>query len=428
MSLRLTLDRTLRLMGDEFGRGIPDERLLAALTDTSVALVADEANLACHSAQTAFVTAAMLMARSGHKVALVAPNIELVGLQPPLVLGRLIDGLAEIGGDMLPGVKFETSAPSAMVDLAVALGDSTVDVPAHRTIRINAGPWSGAIQAEARSTRWAADSWPLGALAAAGLAADEALKVAILSLLPHALNRDMTSAVFAYTDEYSFALAPETSPTASDLGRLDCISGGAITNAALYCLARIPNVSVLGRIIEPEHAALDNLNRYVLLRRSAAERRAGKAVDLAAILAPCNLHFAAVPERFTEKTHLELAPTVLVGVDHIPTRWTVQRARPDWLVVGATSHWSAMASFHSLGLGCAHCLHPTDDPDDQLIPTVACVSFWAGLLSATYIARHAAGEVIPLDQQQIYLTPFRPEKLHRAPVPLRPRCPTCDPS
>jgi hypothetical protein len=33
-----------------------------------VALIADDANIVSHSAQTAFVTAALLMARSGHQV------------------------------------------------------------------------------------------------------------------------------------------------------------------------------------------------------------------------------------------------------------------------------------------------------------------------------------------------------------------------
>ena len=85
---------------------------------------------------------------------------------------------------MLPG-QFELGAADAF-DLAVALGDSPVDVPQLvAPSRINAGPWMGAIRPEARRSRWAADLWPLGALAAAGLAADEALKVAILSLAAH---------------------------------------------------------------------------------------------------------------------------------------------------------------------------------------------------------------------------------------------------
>jgi hypothetical protein len=67
MTLRQALDRTLLLMRDEIVESAGDDTLLAALTGTRVALIADAANIASHSAQTAFVTAALLMARSGHQ-------------------------------------------------------------------------------------------------------------------------------------------------------------------------------------------------------------------------------------------------------------------------------------------------------------------------------------------------------------------------
>jgi len=118
-----------------------------------------------------------------------------------------------------------------------------------------------------------------------------------------------------------------------------------------------------------------------------------------------------------------LAPHVLIGVDHIPTRWEVQRAEPDWLGVGATTHWSAMSSFHQRGLACAGCLHPSDDPNTAPIPTVAFVSFWAGLLLATYLARKAAGHDLSPREQYTYMWPLRPERLWRSPVATRRDCP-----
>jgi hypothetical protein len=36
---------------------------------------------------------------------------------------------------------------------------------------------------------------------------------------------------------------------------------------------------------------------------------------------------------------------------------TMGKFPPRWLVGGATTHWSAMALFHSEGLGCARYLH-----------------------------------------------------------------------
>jgi hypothetical protein len=52
MTLRQALDRTLRLMWDELDAATPGDTLIAALTETEVAIVADDANLASHSAQT----------------------------------------------------------------------------------------------------------------------------------------------------------------------------------------------------------------------------------------------------------------------------------------------------------------------------------------------------------------------------------------
>ena len=61
------------------------------------------------------------------------------------------------------------------------------------------------------------------------------------------------------------------------------MSGGAITNAALDCLARIPAITAHGRIIEPDMTDLTNLNRYMLLLRSRG-RETPKAHDLTQML------------------------------------------------------------------------------------------------------------------------------------------------
>ena len=115
----------------------------------------------------------------------------------------------------------------------------------------------------------------------------------------------------------------------------------------------------------------------------------------------------------------------MVGVDDIPTRWLVQRHAPDWLAVGATTHWSAMASYHEPGVGCAQCLHVRDEAGDAPIPTVAFVSFWAGLLTASYFLRRAAGTPAYPYEQQVYMTPFRAENTVRSPVPFRAGCAAC---
>ena len=121
-----------------------------------------------------------------------------------------------------------------------------------------------------------------------------------------------------------------------------------------------------------------------------------------------------------------LAPSVLVGVDDIPSRWAVQRARPVWLGVGATSHYSAMASFHSAGLACAICLHPRTEEDSRPIPTAAFVSHWAGVWLACMFVRYAAGQPLSPDEQQTYATMLRPDSdgaIWRSRVQPRMGCP-----
>jgi hypothetical protein len=116
-----------------------------------------------------------------------------------------------------------------------------------------------------------------------------------------------------------------------------------------------------------------------------------------------------------------LAPRVLVGVDHIPTRWTVQQTKPRWLSIGATTHWSAMASHHAVGEACAGCAHPRDDLADGPIPTVAFVSFMAALLQTTDFLRDLTGE--GEGARISYLTLPRANKLWRTPLAMHGLCP-----
>jgi hypothetical protein len=425
MTTRQALDRTLLLMRDELDASVSDDTLLGALTGTTVVLLADRANISSHAAQAAFVTTAMLMARSGHRIFLCAPDITLVGAQPPLRAGGMIERLLEVGTNLVPGVEFICGMPSDGPDLAIALGDTPFLGNARRRVRLNATAWSGKLAPEERSSRWAEPTWPIGAMTAAALAAGEAFKIAMRKLGPFFRNPDRLATTFADTLEITFAVAPPNAPLSGDVGRFDCISGGAITNAALYVLARVQNLRAGARVIEPDIGDETNLNRYMLLRHSAVGN--SKARDLADVCREV-LSIDPVESRYGANLYgsiAPLAPSVLVGVDHIPSRWEVQRAGPRWLGIGATSHWSAMASFHQPGIGCAQCLHPSDDPNDAPIPTVAFVSFWSGILTAAYLLRHRAGERIRSSEQQIYLTALRPENPFWACVPLRARCPTC---
>jgi hypothetical protein len=423
--LRQSLDRTLLLMRDELRDDVDESVLIDALTETEVVLAGDAENLSSHAAQCAFVTAALLMARSGHQVTMVAPDVRLVGEQAPLKSGTLIASLLEIGRDLLPGIEFSVIASTRAVDLCVVYGDTRACIPARRTIGLNASRWSAYLHSRCPASRWDERVWPYGSLAAGALAAGEAFKASMHKIRRFARAPQHFDDVFAFSEDLRFDLAPPHAPMTSELDSFDFVSGGAIVNAALYCLSRIPRVTGAARVIEDTTSDYSNLNRYALLRRSQVFN--GK-VDTLRSIELGDLTLQPVPVRYDERSASQLAPLaprVLVGVDHIPTRWFVQRMQPRWLGIGATTHWSAMTSYHERDLACGWCLHPRDDAANTLIPTVAFVSFWSGLLLASQFVRSAAGEILLPREQHAYLTPFRPESIWRAPVAPRPDCPLC---
>ncbi len=226
--LAQALDRTVLLMRDELRAEVGDMALIDALISTEIVLVADRANLTSHSAQTAFVTAALLMARSGHMVHLVAPDVALVGAQPPLPPGGIIAALLTVGQLLLPGISFSAGNPNYPIDLELRLGDTRSLGGAKRSIALSARRWSGQIGLV--GARWPTLHWTIGALVAAALGAGEAFKAAMWKLERFALNRANFQSRFALNDTVEFELGPEDTAEVAHLGCFDIISAGAIAN------------------------------------------------------------------------------------------------------------------------------------------------------------------------------------------------------
>jgi len=420
------LSRTLLLLRDHVRHDIPDALIGQSLLGTRVALIGDRRNMQFESAQHALVTTALLAARWGADLRLLVPDVPLMGVHAPLVGDHLESALLDVLQDLIPDVTASAVLPADGVDVAVLFGDTRWSGRAARVIRMQANDWSGAI-VSGGGIRWRDYEAPFGALAAAGLAAGEAFKRAVVSLRPSAINPRSFDETFEPTREAVIHLAPSgTPPPVGELDRFDCVSGGAIIQAALYALARIRNARGDVRLIEPEASEITNLNRYSLLRRSRTN--APKAIDLATV-GLVGLRIEAVTERYDAALRARIgapAPVVLVGVDDIPSRWEVQAAQPAWLGIGATTHYSAMASYHVQGLGCARCLHPRDEPGGAPIPTVSFVSHWAGLWLASLFVREQVGARPPREQQTVFFSPLRPESptaLWLAPVHPREDCP-----
>ncbi|MGH7747658.1 MAG: ThiF family adenylyltransferase, partial [Candidatus Dormibacteria bacterium] len=206
----------------------------------------------------------------------------------------------------------------------------------------------------------------------------------------------------------SFAHAPEDVPWAHvDVGPVDVVSAGAITNALLHGLLRMPRTRAEIRVIDDDRAEISNLNRYALLRRSDLNRL--KVAILQAHTVN-DVRIEAVNARLLVDVASpvgQLAPQVVVGADAVSVRWAAQRRDPDWLAVGATADFLTLTSEHLRGSPCAGCLHPRDDGAGGPIPTISFVSYWAGLLTLTRLLRRAGGFDNPASRRALVLVPLR---------------------
>lgn len=177
------------------------------------------------------------------------------------------------------------------------------------------------------------------------------------------------------------------------------------------------------RVIENDALEASNLNRYYYSRRREISL---PKTDHLSFQSDERFKIKGVELRFESDT-LErvgvLADRVLVGVDHIPSRWLIQEAAPAWVGVGATQSLSTLVSSHRPGEPCAGCLHPRPLPADPEAATLSFVSFWAGLLLAMELLCEVDGRQPAA--QSIYCEPFGYNGPHlmRLDVAAQPECP-----
>ena len=261
-------------------------------------------------------------------------------------------------------------------------------------------------------------------MVSAALAANEAFKFA-MRRMPLRNPADQVFFEASRACHWNFGPLPLLQQIV-DFGQVDVISGGAISQACLYALMRFPDIQMRGRVFDDDLTGQSNLNRNML---TLASDIGSLKVEIISERCGSKLQLRPIANRFTCETSEvdKLAPRVLVGVDHIPSRWNVQRHAPGWIAVSGTSHFSVSSSAHSAGSACCGCLHPVDDPAAaNPIPTVSFVSFWAGLAMAVRLFREVIGNPYSSDRQHLWLTPLRMDLPHAAmwlPVPLHRDCP-----
>jgi hypothetical protein len=365
----------------------------------------------------AFVaTLAGLVVRSGMTLqvdVLSGPTlVSLLGLAAP----RFDAALDVLVSSIFPGASLDRGAVPP--DVAVVLGLATSPMGPRSTIRL-------ATRGRRARLDWGngpAQEWrpanELVALAAAGLAAMELHKAALRTMSARNATAAALLAPSSLEFEVPFDLPPEIS-----LGRVDAISAGAISQNAFWTFAAVNRLSADLRVFDRDEVELSNANRcpFVLLDRIGQPK-----VKLLADLVPNRLliepvyrHFRADDVRGTP-----LAPIVLVGADDIAVRHWVQAARPEFLIIGATSHFEIVVSEHLAGTPCAGCVHPrVDGVAPALIPTVSFVSFWAGYLCAVRAIARALGQPYVADRQLTVAFPLQLEGSWTGPTSFREDCP-----
>jgi hypothetical protein len=366
---------------DIFGAGKDHRRIIDGLCATTARIITDRANIDSPAGQTALVTLYAQLAMMGIQIDLDVPDIGLRTAQPPLRGISLPAALLDYSADLLPG---GSARPSATPDVTFALGDTPAPPSA---LRVSGAEWTASVGTILIGPRWRGIA-PVGAMAAAAAAATEGLRAAVPHIVEH-LECPVPAdprwqACEGRQVDLDLSRYQVEGPVA--LGEVDVISGGAITNAALYALLRMPDLTAALRVIEPDLLALANLNRYSLALKSMVgwpKIRALRSFDTPSV------SITGSGQRFDDVTAPQLAPIaprLLVGVDHIPSRWAAQRAAAGWICVGASSHDFVLVSAHPPGGACVGCAHPRDEDIAGEIPTVSFISFWAGLVQALELA------------------------------------------
>ncbi len=415
------LKRTAQLLRVDVFHSDPtrDREIVAGLQDTKVRIVADRRTAISRGGQTAIVTLFCQLEMMGIEVQLDVPDLDLVAPQPPLRAQRLAEGLLDYAEDLIPG---GSSVGSQRPDLIFVMGNAKA-AGAH--VRLS---WTDdtalVVPASQSVPSPSGNKLPFGAIAAAVAGAAEGIRAAIPVIAEHLDVAPCGDQGWRNpgTRSVKISLAHLFKGLDPKLGDVDAISGGAIMNACLYSLLRIPDLAGRLRVIEPERLDMSNLNRYALTRRSNVGDR---KIDALSGYSTNRFEIVGEDRRLDRETVAELEPfaaKVLVGVDDIPSRWIAQEHCYDKrLIVGSTSHNFVLVSEHEIGTACAGCVHTKDDDTAGPIPTIAFVSLLAGMLQAARLLATPSPRGLGIDAWPLGLDGRRGIRAY-TPTPARP-CP-----
>lgn len=400
------LNRTLA-----FAQSIPrwpespsQELLRDSFLDSRIAVACDPCVLGSYGGRLMITSVVNLASRFCPKIDLLLPKASHnpMGVprdrpEPPLALGELVRFVAAWADLQI------VSNLVGQYDIVLAIGPVRDPRGPHApAVFVNGDGWDAILRTEPTSdVDFIPEQMnPLGPILAANLAATEAMKAII--------RKAAKKAAYELNEHLAWDIAPaqgitlsllnyegSTNPGAPDLpeqvdlGEITFIGAGAIVTCTLHALLSVPHLRGYFHLMDPKILDEPDLNRYLLC---FMDHLAKPKVDILASLSRPGLtidpHRISY-EAFRNSVSLPL-DVVVMGVDHIPSRWDVQRDHPRLLLNGATEGDRVRVSVHHAGVdaACVGCLNPDQGklPND-LVAAVPFVSNFAGLVLAAELLK-----------------------------------------
>jgi hypothetical protein len=410
MDPRLTaLGRSLLLLS-EVVQGSP-EAIADHLGRSRVQIVASKDALADPSTQAAIATVSSILARTGIGLEASFPHVVV---QTLLLHGAdLQSAVTDLVSRSFPDSYL--GSPSECPDITLVIGDVS-PLPQGRVLWLVA-------DGQRAGFRFAQAPWQpadaLVALAAAAMTAAEATRHVLRGLPPVSRSAAAELALLGSAE----IEIPAIPSGMIRLGSWDCISAGAITNSLIWTFLARGDIDADIRVFDDGRYDASNLNRYFLLDTHSALAELGKVEHLAGLPLLSGLRLTPVFRRFSVEDVLTARAQIMIGADDIRARHTAQQSGPEYLAIAATSHFEVRLTQHFRGGPCAGCAHPYyNELDDSLIPTLATVSFWAGLQLALFVLARACGSEVPQDHSYATYWPLRPGSGVAGPVLYHPLC------
>jgi hypothetical protein len=216
------------------------------------------------------------------------------------------------------------------------------------------------------------DANPVGPLCAASRVAAHAFRHQLRSQLG---GPQTPNAVYFSALDFRTALEPLDEPPSKLPSNIEgvLVGAGSVGGAAVYALARVPDLRGELTVVDPQHLEAANPDRAILATAALAaaqEEKVKVAVEALAHHGSLNVppHAQTIAEFVGARHRLDRLPLVLCSVDSATSRRSLQDCLPLEVVNAACAPHEVMISGHCSGAGpCVCCMQMAQTLDSERI-------------------------------------------------------------